>query len=76
MPMNPEDLPNGREQPQASTSAVTLDNGHEEASKASVLELRSRPKKPWGLAEYGIRPPPADLLPDPAVEVNTTCIFS
>lgn len=69
----PVDLENGATEydiPQASTSAVTLDNGHQSSISATALPVPLQPSKPWGLADYGIPPPPTDLLPDPAVEVS------
>jgi hypothetical protein len=66
-----EEVLEDRIEPQASTSAVTLENGHHEDDAAVPRVQQSvKPSKPWGLAEYGIPPPPADILPDPAVEVS------
>jgi len=59
------DTPAENDEPQASTSAVTLDNGLDTVKPQSV----QLPRRPWGLADYGIPPPPSDILPDPAVEV-------
>lgn len=62
-----------REEPQASTSAVTLDDSEVDSGITNSNIGNGpppQPSKPWGLAEYGIPPPPADLQPDPAVEVS------
>lgn len=60
-----------RIEPEASTSAVTLENGHnKEDPSISQVQQSPKPSRPWGLAEYGIPPPPTDILPDPAVEVG------
>lgn len=61
-----------RIEPQASTSALRLENGHDVLhDSTSYAEASVKPPKPWGLAEYGIPAPPSDLQPDPAVEVSS-----
>ncbi|KAK9898651.1 hypothetical protein P389DRAFT_36676 [Cystobasidium minutum MCA 4210] len=72
VPSNLDHGPGNDEEPRASTSAVTLEavNGKEPSSTSNGAPAQVRPPKPWGLAEYGIPPPPADLQPDPAVEAK------
>jgi hypothetical protein len=56
-------------EPQASTSALTFEDGDQPTPDESISNSIQAPTRPWGLAEYGIPPPPSDLQPDPAVEV-------